>query len=77
MPGNFLQIIVMFIRYVEKCRTIRQDAEDNKIWRMRFACWITKGTDRQTDTHTHTHRIYNTSCFAWKQWFREGASMLH
>jgi hypothetical protein len=29
--------------------------EDNKMWRMRFACWITKAT--------YTLRISNTYCF--------------
>jgi len=27
------------------------------IWRMRIACWI-------HNTHTHTHRLYNTHCFS-------------
>ena len=29
--------------------------DDNIIWRMRFACWITKAT--------HTHSICNAYCF--------------
>jgi len=30
---------------------VRQETEDKIMWRMRFACWITK----VTHTHTHTH----------------------
>ena len=35
---------------------VRQETEDKIMWRMRFACWITKVT--QTHTHTHTHTKY-------------------
>jgi hypothetical protein len=38
------------MRYFENYRTARQ-ATDDKIWRMRFACWINKVT------HTYTLRI--------------------
>ena len=41
----------------EKCRAARQATDCNTIWRVRFACWITKTTD------THTHRIRNFYCF--------------
>ena len=30
---------------VEKCGAAGQATDDNKIRRMRFACWITKATD--------------------------------
>ena len=36
----------------------RQPSNDNLIWRMCFACCITKATD------THTLRICNTCCFS-------------
>ena len=30
------------------------DRPQTTIWRMRFACWITKATHTHTHTHTHT-----------------------
>ena len=41
---------------VEKYGTPRQTKDDNIIWCMRFACFITKATEAL--------RIYNTSCFS-------------
>jgi hypothetical protein len=34
---------------VEKYGTVRQATNDNIIRRMRFACWITKATDTQSE----------------------------
>jgi hypothetical protein len=34
---------------VEKYGTARQATADNIIWRMRFACWITKATDTHSE----------------------------
>ena len=31
--------------------------DDNIIWHMRFACWITKATLTHTHTHTHTQNM--------------------
>jgi hypothetical protein len=53
---------------VEKYGTARQATDDNIIWRMHFACWITKATD--------THRMCNTYCFPQQQWLLEHASLL-
>jgi hypothetical protein len=41
---------------VEKYDTARQGTDDNIMWPMRFASWITKAT--------HTLRISNTYCFS-------------
>jgi hypothetical protein len=54
---------------VEKYGRARQDADDNIIRRMRFACWITKATN--------THSEYVTLiAFPRQQLLRERASML-
>ena len=46
-----------------------QAAGNNIIWRMRFACWITKATD--------THSVYVLlNDFPWQQWLSECASLL-
>jgi hypothetical protein len=37
------------LRYVEKYGTARQDTNYNVTWCMRFACWITKATDTQSE----------------------------
>jgi len=39
--------IVSFTRYVEKYGSARQATDDNIIWSMCFAFWITKATDTQ------------------------------
>ena len=43
------------MRQYGKYDTAAQATLDNTIWRVRFACWITKAT--HTDTHTHTHTL--------------------
>jgi hypothetical protein len=43
---------------VEKYGVTRQATDDNIIRRMRFACWITKATDK------HTLILYNTYCLS-------------
>ena len=37
------------LRYVEKYGRARQATNDNKIWRMGVACWITKATDAYSE----------------------------
>jgi len=49
--------------------TAEPDRPQMTIWRMRIACWITKGK-------THTLRICNTYCFPLQQWLQERALML-
>jgi hypothetical protein len=49
-----------------------QATDDNVIWRMRLACWITKATDG----YRHTLEICNTYCFPTEQLLRERESML-
>ena len=46
-----------------------QATENNIIWRLRFACWITEATDRHLEW---VIRIV----FTWQQWVCERASML-
>jgi hypothetical protein len=45
-----------------------QATDDNTIWRMRFACWITKATD----THSYVILI----ALSQQQWLCKRASML-
>jgi hypothetical protein len=52
---------------VEKYGRAGQATDDNIIWRMRFACWITKATD------THSERVILTD-FPRQQRLRERAS---
>ena len=47
----------------------RQATDDNKIRRMRFACWITKATNTPSE-------YLILIAFPWQQWLRERASML-
>ena len=54
---------------MEKYGRARQATDDNIIRRMRFACRITKATDR------HAENVINIA-FARKQWLRERASLL-
>jgi len=42
---------------VGKYGRARQAIDDTIIWRMRFACWVTKATHTHTHTHTHTQSI--------------------
>ena len=49
------------------------------IWRMRIACWISKGTRARaaTPTHTHTYSEHVIHfAFLRQLWFRERPSML-
>jgi hypothetical protein len=48
---------------VEKCGGAREATDDNIMWRMRFACWISKATG-------------TLIAFPQQQWFRERASVL-
>jgi len=47
----------------------RRATNENIIWRMRFACWITKAT------YTHAQYIIRIA-FPRQQWLRECALML-
>jgi hypothetical protein len=53
----------------KKYGTARQAIDDNMIRRMRFACWMAKATDIQSE-----YAIL--IAFSWQQWLRERASML-
>ena len=54
---------------MEKYRTAGKVTDDNTIWRMRFACWITEATD--------THSQYVTLiAFRRQQWLHQSALML-
>jgi hypothetical protein len=50
--------------------TARQATDDNIIRRMRFACWITKATDTQSE-------YVILIAFPQQQWLRERTSILH
>ena len=54
---------------MEKYCTVRQATDDNIIWRMRAAWWMTKTTD------THIEYVLLTD-FAGQEWFRECAPIL-
>jgi hypothetical protein len=53
---------------VEKYGTARQATDDNIIWRMRFACWVTA-------RDTHSEYVIHIA-FPWQQWLRERVSVL-
>jgi hypothetical protein len=57
------------MRYVKKRGRARQATDDNIIWRMHFACWIPKATDRPLE-------FVIFIAFPRKQWLRERASIL-
>jgi hypothetical protein len=48
MFNNFFSENCAFMRYVEKYGTATHVTDDNIMWRMRFACCITKATDTRT-----------------------------
>jgi hypothetical protein len=56
---------------VGKYGAARETTDDNIIWRMHFACWITKATH----THTHTEYVICIS-FVRQHSFPERASLL-
>jgi len=53
---------------VEKYCRARQAADENVMWRMRFACWITKAKD------THSEYVI-LIVFQWQHQLSERASM--
>ena len=53
---------------VEKYSGAKHTPDDNKEWRIRFACWIYKAT------HTPTQYIIHIA-FPLQRWFRELASV--
>jgi hypothetical protein len=48
---------------------VEPDRPQMTIWRMRFACWITKATDTPSE-------YVILIALAWQQWLCEHASML-
>ena len=54
---------------MEKYGRAGQDTDDNIIWRMRFACWMTEATD------THSEYVILLA-FPRQHWLRERASVL-
>jgi len=54
---------------VEKCGRARQTTDDNTIQFMRFACWIPKATNTQTECGI-------LIAFPRQQWLRERAYIL-
>jgi hypothetical protein len=65
----FLESCLLW-QIVEKYGTAAHARDDSIIWRMRFACWITKATD------THSECVIPIA-FPRQQWLRERASILH
>ena len=51
---------------VEKYARVRQAIDDNKMWRMRFASWITKATNTPPE-------YVIVVAFPRQQWFRKCA----
>ena len=69
MLGNsFFQKFCPLRDNVEKYGRARQDTYDNIIWCMRFACWITKATDTQSE-------YVMLVAFRRQQWLDERVSM--
>ena len=54
---------------VGKYSSAGQATDDNIIWRMRIACWVTTATD------THSEYLILVA-FPWQQWLGERASVL-
>jgi hypothetical protein len=49
MFRNFFSKIVPFVSYVAKYGTARQPTDDNTIWCMPIACWITNATNTHSE----------------------------
>jgi hypothetical protein len=69
MSNNFFQNPCRLWDNMEKYGTARQATDDNTIWRMRFACWISKATDTLSE-------YVILIGFPRQQWLRKRASML-
>jgi len=67
---SFLQNCAVYETVWKKYGTDGHATDDNLIWPMHFACWLTKATD----THSE-YVIFNA--FIWQQWLQEHASLLH
>ena len=65
----FLQKFYHLWYNVEKYGRARQATDDDIMWVMNFACWITKATD------TYSECVILIT-FLWQQWLHEYASML-
>jgi hypothetical protein len=70
MSKNIFKKSCLFCDKVEKYGKARQARDDNKVWRMRIACWIAKVTDTQLEYAT-------LIAFPLQQWLRERASFVH
>ena len=55
---------------MDKYGRVRQATDDNTIWRMRIACWITKATNVLSEY------VIFFFAFPLQQWLRERASVL-
>jgi hypothetical protein len=62
-------LIVPLTRYCAKYGTATQAIDYNVIWRMHFACWITKVTD------THSEYVI-VIAVPLQEWLHEGTSLL-
>ena len=68
---------------VKKCDGTREVTNDDTVWRIRGACWISKATRAQPGhpharTHARTHgKICNTCCFSVVATIHQRASVLH
>jgi hypothetical protein len=63
MFSNFFQKLHHVWDNVEKYGTAREVTDDNIIWHIHFACWMTMASI-QIHTHTHTLRICNMYCLS-------------
>ena len=88
MFRNFSRKSCRFWDNIEKYGRFRDTTNDNTLWRVRFACWISKATRAHAhasghpSTHTHANARAHTQkyvifiAFPRQQWFHERASML-
>jgi hypothetical protein len=54
---------------------VEPDRPQKTIWRMRFACWITKAAHTHARAHTHREYVIRIA-FPLQQWLRERTLML-
>ena len=63
MFSNFFFSEMVRLWYdVEKYGRVRQATDDSIIWRVRFACWVTKATD--TKSMQHLLLLQRKICYA-------------
>ena len=59
-----------------KCGPVREATNDDTIWRMCVACWVSKATRAPSHTHIHTQKYLILIAFPQQQWYCESVSVL-